>query len=458
MKAGRDYLVKYMSEIFDDIPDVVIGDIFDHLVSENVILSKQLRDNVCPGDTVSSVNYEQEIVQVCEALYEKLIEISAKSFYQEAQDSGSLYFVGNHQNNLDLSPYFPDLSQIDLPHDHSRMSYLSACLKSNPKLGDEGNWYRNISGCSNSGKASPPRTGVSGLRKRPWDVLAMQSGELVGSEVDMLRGILGEIFNSAKFFRVRESKCRKWPPDGPGKETMTIPLRSVKVEYYAGKSDLNSLEDLKRRIQDLNALLDEECSRQRRILTASNIKEYKLIKLQEFNDRIKSIKSEKKLLQVDHFNLLFNTQNSGFIDFILGKSKYENQVNIDLHNYTRNEASDLMIFCIVMILKFKFKTEFKSMILTESLKSISEEELTNSQKSFKGDFVDIWVCVGVGNHNSAKDNKWDEGIHPKLASLIRRMSFALNLPWRFGSSGFIVIRLQDNVDWLKYLKGYYQSI
>ncbi|KAJ1612724.1 hypothetical protein OJ253_446 [Cryptosporidium canis] len=442
----RDNVVKHMSEIFTDIPDVIIGDIFDYLVSNSLDLCKQSTD--CEEDRL-----QNEIFKVCDDLYIKLSEISLNG----GSDGSHIYSQESRLNSgdfcrqdldlddnmdfckyLNLSSYFDKikLDEFDILENYSSKSYLSVCS-------------RNIDTTPNqrSFLNSTNLQGLQMLRRKPWNIFTIQD-ELIHQEMNTFSTILTRIFNSPRLFKVKESRNRKWPPEGPGSESKLIPLREPRL-ISCSKQNLEQIGALKAQIQDLNLSLEIQRMEYNKILSNSNNTEYRAIKSQNFKDKTLSFKMKILELQKKLFNAIFNFQNTSFIDLFSTKPKSDPFVVIDLHNFNRSEAVNLVIFSIILIIKYKFQTELEK-VLSKSTSSphITEHELEISQKTFNGSFIDIYFCVGVGNHNKSSENIDP----PKLASLIRRISYALNLTWRFGSTGFIVVRLQENPSWYRFIQ------
>lgn len=446
-----------MSGIFNDIPDVIIGDIFDYLVSNNLMLCKQ-SNNFREDEG----GFESEIIKVCDELYEKLSEMSVtgSSEYNLAQlhnqtlDSDNSFWPDNprvFENDIDfhmylnLSSYFDqiqngklDLFEEELFENRDKVSYLSVCLRNMKAARNQESLPNNIIFSS------------SILEKKPWDVFVIQD-ELICHEMDAFGAILTRIFNSPRLFKIKESKNKRWPPEGPGSESTTlIPLKEVKLIDSNNSKDLEKIKVLQDQIQDLNLCLEQERLECIRALNKSSIAEYKKIKGQNFKKTILSLKMDKLELQKKLFNLIFNSQNNSFIDLFSVKNQNNSQVVIDLHNFNRAESINLVIFSIILILKYRFQTDLAKIFSKKNPNfDITEQELEASQNSFKGNFVDIYFCVGIGNHNHLKGNTDSP---PKLASLIRRISFALKLNWRFGSAGFIIVRLQDNANWYRFIQ------
>ncbi|OII73558.1 uncharacterized protein cubi_03356 [Cryptosporidium ubiquitum] len=447
----RDSVIKHMSEIFSDIPDVIIGDIFDYLVKENLKLCK--KSNHAKGNS-----YENEMIEICNHLYEKLSEISIKESYnseyihfQESSNSCDFdrYNLDldnniNFNRYLNLNVYFNQIQNHGLDFyeneffdQDNKMSYLSVCSQNKQITNNNLNSLKNTN----------LQRELLILKKRPWNIFQIQS-ELISHEMNMFSNILNRIFNSPRLFKVKESKNKKWPPEGPGNESSLIPIKEININSKS-KESIEQIEFMQNQIRDLNLSLELKHSELNRIINQSNISEYKSIKIQEFKKKIQSIKIERLNLQKSLFNLVFNSQNSSFIDFFSTKSNHDSKVVIDLHNFNRNEAISLVIFSIIMILKYRFQTDLEKVFSKNSSNfEVNQQELESSQKSFKGNFIDIYFCVGIGNHNHLNGNIDP----PKLASLIRRISFALNLTWRFGSIGFIILRIQDNINWYRFIQ------
>lgn len=455
----RDNVVKHMSEIFSDIPDVIIGDIFDYLVKENLKLCKQLSS--CDKE----YSYENEMNNIINELYEKLSEISIKEgyndccqfdFQESSKNSGE--FDKQYQdlnNNIDFNRYLNlnfyfnqiqndelDTYMKDFLKQNNKLSYLSVCTQNQQTSSNPINPLKS----SNNNNNSIQRD-ILKLGKKPWNIFEIQS-ELIHYEMNIFSSILTKIFNSPRLFKVKEGKNKNWPPEGPGNESNSIQIKDMKLSSRS-KESLKEIEILQNQIQDLNLSLKLKYSELNNILNNSNISEYKAIKSQEFKHKVNSIKIDRLNLQKRLFNLVFNSQNNYFIDYFSTKSNHNSQVVVDLHNFNRNETINLVIFTIIMIIKYKFQANMEE-ILSKNIHhfKITQQELELSQKSFKGKFVDIYFCVGIGNHNNFHGNIDS----PKLASLIRRISFALNLIWRFGSIGFIIVRIQDNPNWYKFFQ------
>ncbi|KAH8582032.1 uncharacterized protein ELE39_003191 [Cryptosporidium sp. chipmunk genotype I] len=458
----RDSVIKHMSEIFSDVPDVIIGDIFDYLVKENLKLCKQLSS--CDKED----SYENEMIKICNELYEKLSEISIRdgcgdtcyiNFQGSYLDSGE--FGRQNQDlytDIDFNRYLNlnlclnhiqndglDFYEKELLNHNKKLSYLSVCIRNqqtsnsmtNPLKGSINNNNSNIN----------IQRDLLKLRKKPWNIFEIQS-ELIKYEMNIFSNILTKIFNSPRLYKVKEGKNKNWPPEGPGSESNSIPLKELKIGSKI-KESVEKIEILQKQIQDLNLSLKIRHSELNSVLSKSNISEYRAIKSQEFKNKINSIKIDRLNLQKKLFNLVFNSQNNCFIDFFSTKSNQDSQVVVDLHNFNRNETINLAIFSIIMVLKYKFKIKLEKIFSknTDNYK-ITQQELELSQKSFKGKIIDIYFCVGIGNHNNFHGNIDS----PKLASLIRRISFALNLMWRFGTIGFIIVRIQDNPNWYKFIQ------
>lgn len=446
-----------MSGIFDDIPDVIIGDIFDYLVSNNLKLCKQSNSN-------TEENLESEIIKVCNDLYEKLSEISTKgdsgNYFTQSMDpllldSGNLRWPNSNEidNDIDfhmylhLSSYFDQIQngklgtfeEEELFGGQDKASYLSVCL-------------RNMKTAKSQEASLPDKrvcTSIGFLEKKPWDIFVIQD-ELIYHEMGIFGSILTQIFNSPRLFKVKESKNKRWPPDGPGSESTLIQLREVNL-YPSSNENLEKIKVMQDEIQDLNHNLELLRLDYHKALSKSSVAEYKEIKSRNLKKTLLSLKRDKLELQKKLFNLVFNSQNGSFIDLFSSKTQHSFQVAIDLHNFNRAEAVNLVIFCIILILKYKFQTDLGKIFSKKNPNlDISERELGVSQKSFQGNFADIYFCVGLGNSNNSPDGNNDSS--PKLASLIRRISFALNLNWRFGSLGFIIVRLQDNPDWYRFIQ------
>ncbi|KAK9170810.1 hypothetical protein CmeUKMEL1_15400 [Cryptosporidium meleagridis] len=457
----RDNVVKHMSEIFSDIPDVIIGDIFDYLVKENLKLCKKFTS--CNKE----YSYENEMNHIIDELYEKLSEISIKEscndccqidlqesslnsgeFHKQCQDlydndidfnrymNLNLYF--NQIQNDELNAYMKDFLK-----QNNKLSYLSVCMQNQQTISNPINPLKSNNLTNNNNI----QRDILKLKKKPWNIFEIQN-ELIHYEMNIFSGILTKIFNSPRLFKVKEGKNKIWPPEGPGNESNLIQIKEIKLSSRS-KESLKEIETMQSQIQDLNLSLRTKYSELNNILNNSNISEYKAIRSQEFKHKINSIKIDRLCLQKRLFNLVFNSQNSYFIDYFSTESNHNSQVVVDLHNFNRNETINLVIFTIVMIIKYKFQANIEK-IFSKNIQNfkITQQELELSQKSFRGKFVDIYFCVGIGNHNNFHGNIDS----PKLASLIRRISFALNLIWRFGSIGFIIVRIQDNPNWYKFFQ------
>ncbi|KAH8740634.1 hypothetical protein FG386_002596 [Cryptosporidium ryanae] len=419
MKYKREDIIRQMSEIFRGIPDVIIGDIFDSIVSEDIKLyNKTDAKNSNIDDNSSSNKYVDDMINVHNKLFDKLSEIT---------ESG---------NNVDIDIY-NDKNDVFESFSEDSVLYLDVCMKNCDLINNRLILNNRV------------ETGlINKLKKRPWDLSYIEKN-IINSEFKLIKGYLDKIFNSSKLYKIKESENKFWPPEGPGFESKFIALK-VTNNYFNDEYKRNELIiKLRDEIKYLTDIINQSNIEYNKSINNTNIKEYRLIKCRELKVKLDKLKLEKKIAENKYLNEIFNSQNSNFIEFIL-QSKSENITLINLHNCNRNEALNITIICIVMILKFKLNVDFDNTFFKNNYnnvkKLISNDELYLSQKNFKGNYVDLHICVGLGNNNYTINN-----VKPKLASLIRRLSYALNLTWRFGINGVIILRVQDNVDWYKYI-------
>ncbi|KAK6591208.1 hypothetical protein RS030_101638 [Cryptosporidium xiaoi] len=416
MKYRREDVIKQMSEIFNDIPEIIISDIFDIIVSENLVLNNKTDSKIRNNNSENLNNYLGDMIDVHNKLFDKLLEIT-----NTENSVDNEIFINNNDNNI-----------FDTANKYN-MSYLDVCLQNKKSI-------------NNIILNKLENDLVIKLKKRPWDLIYIETN-IINNEIEFLKNYLNKIFNSDKLYKIRENKNKLWPPDGPGIESKFIPIRIIDNSNINKNKIKEAVIKLRNELNITNDVISKLNIEYNKIINNTNIKEYKLIKSEELSNKLDKIKLKKKKIENDYYNEIFNLQNIDFINFILD-SKSDNITFIDLHNYNRNEALSVTIFCITMILKFKLNVNFENSFLIYDNKEelINSDKLYVSQKNFKGNYVDLYICVGLGNYNYINNN-----IKPKLASLIRRLSYAFNLTWRFGVNGIIILRIQDNIDWYRYI-------
>ncbi|OII77075.1 hypothetical protein cand_022020 [Cryptosporidium andersoni] len=303
------------------------------------------------------------------------------------------------------------------------------------------------------------------IPKYPWDLKIIEN-LYVKENFDILKLFLLNVQNSSGFYRVRESKDKRWPPSGPGNECYSITVREVginKGNSTRSEEDSQLLKDMENNIKDLIIRRQDKKFELNSILARSQIKEYNIMKIEDNRRIIDNINAKIAETRLEYCSTLFNNRNKSFIDYICddqAEISKNNMVFMDIHGYNRDESVNIICLCIALILKYKLDVNIPDYINNnneynevenkglkaqcEICKSMSHRNLIISSDLFRNySFIDLYICVGMGHHINNR---------PKLASLVRRISSALHLPWRFATKGVVILRILKHFSWFDIIK------
>ncbi|KAL7068263.1 hypothetical protein ACR3K2_13140 [Cryptosporidium serpentis] len=305
------------------------------------------------------------------------------------------------------------------------------------------------------------------ISKYPWDLKIIEN-LYVKENFDILKLFLLNVQNSSGFYRVKESKDKRWPPSGPGNECYSITIRKIginKGNSARSEEDSQLLKDMKNNIKDLIMRRQDKKFELNSILARSQIKEYNIMKIEDNRKVIDNINTKIAEARLEYYSTLFNDRNKSFIEYICDSQaeiSKNNMVFMDIHGYNRDESVNVICLCIALILKYKLDVNISDYINNnnygynkvenkglkaqcEICKSSSHRNLIISSDLFKNySFIDLYICVGVGHHINNR--------YPKLASLVRRISSALHLPWRFATEGVVILRILKHFSWFDIVK------
>ncbi|EEA05518.1 uncharacterized protein CMU_025240 [Cryptosporidium muris RN66] len=426
-RLGRVQIIEKLSEIFPFSRDV-ISDIFDDIFIDIIEDLEQKRNQ-------DLTDVDLKFSEYLDLMIETLCFMSYTDDYSKKSDS-----------YLDICERFKNY-RVFLK---KSLNMLSSSLE-----GD------------NNVKSSTSKSFSKILiPKYPWDLKKIEN-LYVKENFDILKLFLLNVQNYSGFYRVKESKDKIWPPSGPGNECYSITIREVGIDKgnsTRSEEDNQLLKDMENNIKDLIIRRQDKKFELNSILARSQIKEYNIMKIEDNRKIIDNINTKIVETRLEYCSTLFNNRNKSFIDYICdnqAETSKNNMVFMDLHGYNRDESVNIICLCIALILKYKLdvniseyinnnnngynKVENKELkVQCEICKSMSHRNLIMSSDLFRNySFIDLYICVGMGNHINNR---------PKLASLVRRISSALHLPWRFATKGVVILRILKHFSWFDIIK------